>query len=182
MRRSQHRRLSGLTLIETTFALALTMVVSGMLIAQIGQHGAIMSRVRKSRFLTQEAPLTNLVLAKTLGNSEDFQLYADRTNAINNTSRVTDGSRAVKMFFRAPLTASTPGATGSAIISFETVNSKPGLYFYLQDSAGGWAGAPSWAISTGDLSDASFSTSSGLLQVTLSGSYGEVITYAVEKK
>ena len=171
------KRTQGMTLIETTLIIALSMMVGVMILMHMSAHSTIMIKARQARFLTEEAPVVGLILAKTVSNSEDFRIYPSRTQAIGDSGSTTTGGAAIRLLLRQPT-----GQPFGLVIAYESVNGVQGLYVYQQDPASlSWPSAPSWSVTTTPLAAVDFSNNTGVLLMKMTGIFGEEITYAAEK-
>ena len=106
---------------------------------------------------------------------------------------------AVRLWMRQP--NSTSNVTSrQAVVSYETINSHPGIYFFLANNAGTFSATPNWELAGGWLTSATFSVSlpttpasqyqlfvtnpsmSGVLIVILNGSNSDWYAFSAEKK
>jgi prepilin-type N-terminal cleavage/methylation domain-containing protein len=180
------RRQTGFTLIELTLVMAISVMVAGALIGMLQAHIQMLTQAAKNTFLAQDAPFIGLLLTRTMGNADDYRIYADGPTAMSDGTRTTTGA-AVRLWMRQP--NSTTNTLQQAVISFETYNSHQGIYFYLTDPITGVLPAtPSWEMAGGKLTNAKFefdlttAPHPGVLLVTLTGSYGDWYQFAAEKK
>jgi hypothetical protein len=196
MKRSRER---GETLIEMALVAGVSVMIAVCLFEMVTTHLSMLNRASQYRFLSQDAPVIGLLLAKTMANADDYRIYDSRTDALALANATTTGT-AIRLWMRqandidpqAPSSGSTNFR--QAIISYETYNGNPGLYFFLQTpnagnvypANGNFPTAPSWQMAGSDLTGATFANDSamapGILLATLSGSNNEQIIYAAEKK
>ena len=181
-------RESGYTLIEMAIVAGVSVMVAGALFGMLKTHLSMVSQTTQYRFLAQDAPVIGLLLAKTMANADDYRIYASRTNALALSNATNSGS-AVRLWMR----QANDSTIRQAIISYETINGNPGLYFFLQTpnagniypANGNFPTAPSWQMAGSDLTNVIFANTApmapGILLATLSGS-NQQITYAAEKK
>jgi hypothetical protein len=175
---------AGYTLIELAFVMAAAVMLAACVLTFLNSHFAMLRAVIPYRFLAQQAPVTGLLLTKTMGNADDYRIYANRTNAVNSTNATTSGTT-IRIWMR-----QADGVSfRQAVISFETIGGQPGIYFFLQDPTTlAFPANPSWQLAGGDLTNVTFfnvSTNaggSGILQATLFGKNNDWVTYAAEKK
>jgi hypothetical protein len=149
----------------------------------LNPHFAMLRAAIPYRFLAQQAPITGLLLTKTMGNTDDYRIYGNRTDAINQANATTSG-KAIHVWMRQP---DGVNPFSEAIISFETISGQPGLYFFLKDpTTATFPATPSWQLAGGDLTNVNFfnvsANANGILQATLFGKNNDWITYAAEKK
>jgi prepilin-type N-terminal cleavage/methylation domain-containing protein len=177
------RRQCGFTLIELALVMGISVMVAGALIGMFKAHIQMLTQASKNTFLAQDAPFIGLLLTRTIGNAEDFRIYAAGPNARSNTNPTLTG-QAIRLWMRQP-----NNVFRQAVVSYETNNSQPGLYFYLTDPVTGvLPTAPSWKMAGGQLTNTSFAFDSttgphpGVLLVTLTGSYNDWYQFAAEKK
>ena len=177
------RRQSGFTLIELTLVMGISVMVAGALIGMFQAHIQMLNQAAKYRFLAQDAPFIGLLLTRTVGNAEDYRIYATGSDARSDVNRVISG-QAVRLWMRQP-----NSTFRQAVVSFETFNSHRGIYVYLT-STGTFLATPNWELAggqgVGQLNAATFDAASvvrpGVLLVTLTGTYFEQYTFSAEKK
>jgi len=184
-------RQSGYTLIEMALVSGISVMIAAGLFGMINLHLSMLAGAAQYRFLSQDAPVIGLLLTKTMANADDYRIYASRANALALINATTAGS-AVRLWMR----QANDSTTRQAIISYETINGNPGLYFFLQaanagnpityPANGNFPTAPSWQMAGSDLTGVTFANTAaiapGILLATLSGSNNQQITYAAEKK
>src|ERR1700674_2651003 len=95
------RRQSGFTLIELTMVMGISVMVAGALIGMFQAHIQMLNQALKYNFLAQDAPFIGLLLTKTIGNAEDYRVYADGPTARADGTRTLTGS-AVRLWMRQP--------------------------------------------------------------------------------
>jgi prepilin-type N-terminal cleavage/methylation domain-containing protein len=185
------RRQSGFTLIELTLVLGVSALVASALIGMFQAHIQMLTQALKYKFLSQDAPFIGLLLTRTIGNAEDFRIYASGAAARSATGTPVLTGAAVKLWMRQP-----NSTFRLAVVSFETINSQSGIYFFLTDlSTATFSTTPNWEMagaSSVSLSAANFAFDSttlspadphpGVLLVTLTGSYNDWYKFAAEKK
>jgi len=175
------RRQSGFTLIELTLVMGISVMVASGLIGMFQAHIQTMNQALKYKFLAQDAPYIGLLLTRTIGNAEDYRIYATGTAARSNGTPVLTG-QAVGLWMRQP-----NSTFRQAVVSYETINGHPGIYFFLANSAGTFSATPNWELAGGQLTGATFyvdqtTASTGVLLVKLNGSYNDWYQFAAEKK
>jgi hypothetical protein len=171
------RQQSGFTLIELTLVLGVSIMIASALVGMFNAHLQIMNQAAQYRFLAKGAPFIGLLLTKTIGNAEDYRIYTSRTGAMSANGTAVLTGNAVRLWMRQP-----NSTFRQAILSFESIGNHPGIYFFLADDTGTFPAAPSWQLAGGQLTGATFDASTGVLRVTLNGSYGDQYTFAAEKK
>jgi len=181
-------RQSGYTLIEMALVSGISVMIAVGLFGMIHLHLSMLATAAQYRFLTQDAPVIGLLLTKTMANADDYRIYGSRTDALALHDATTAGT-AVRLWMR----QANDSTSRQAIISYETINGNPGLYFFLQTpnagniypANGNFPTAPSWQMAGSDLTNVIFANTApmapGILLATLSGS-NQQITYAAEKK
>ena len=179
------RAQSGFTLIELSLVLAVSVMLASALVGMFNANLQMMSQAVQYQFLAKDAPFIGLLLTRTIGNAEDYRIFAKRSDAVNGTPAILTGS-VVRLWMRQPFPPSTSKINEpyrQAILSFETVNGRQGIYFFLaDDNTGTFPTTPSWELAGGQLTGAIFDATSGVLLATLNGSYGDQYTFAAEKK
>ncbi len=187
---------NGHTLIEMALVLGISTMIAAGLVMMLQVHFNMLAKATQYRFLTNDAPTIGLLLTKTMANADDYRIYPSRTAALSLTGAANSGS-AVRLWMR----QANDNTTRQAIISYETINGNPGLYFFLQTpnsgnvypSNGNFPTSPSWQMAGSDLTGATFSNTAagapvnlqnapGILLATLHGANNQQITYAAEKK
>jgi hypothetical protein len=173
----KRRRQGGFSLIELTLVVSLSVMLASAVVGMFNTNLQMTNQAVKYQFLAKDAPFIGLLLTKTIGNAEDYRIFANRNNAVAGTPAALTGP-AVRLWMAQP-----NGTFRQAILSFETIAGHRGIYFFLADDATGTFPAnPSWELAGGQLTNATFDASTGLLLATLNGSYGDQYTFAAEKK
>ena len=187
------RRQSGFTLVELALVMGISIFVAGALIGMFQAHIQMLNQALKYKFLAQDAPFIGLLMTRTIGNAEDYRVYASGSAARSASTPVLTGS-AVRLWMRQPNSTSNQPNSSSrqAIVSFETpAGGQLGIYFYLADNTGAFSATPNWEIagtSPVSLSNATFAFDPatglhpGVLLVTLNGSYNDQYIFAAEKQ
>jgi prepilin-type N-terminal cleavage/methylation domain-containing protein len=171
------RRQRGFSLIELTLVVSLSVMLASAVLGMFNSNLQMMNQAVKYQFLAKDAPFIGLLLTKTIGNAEDYRIFANRNNAVAGTPAVLTGP-AVRLWMRQP-----NSTFRQAILSFEPINNHQGIYFFLADDlTGAFPATPSWELAGGQLTGATFDTSTGVLLAILNGSYGDQYTFAAEKK
>jgi prepilin-type N-terminal cleavage/methylation domain-containing protein len=176
------RHQNGFTLIELTLVLGISVMVASALIGMFQAHVQMLTQAAKYKFLAQDAPFIGLLLTRTIGNAEDYRIYGTGSAARSNSSPALTG-QAVRLWMRQPNSTST-NTFRLAVVSYETVNSHPGIYFFLADSTGTFSATPNWELAGGQLTAATFAfdTTTGVLLSTLTGTYNDQYIFSAEKK
>jgi hypothetical protein len=173
----KRRRQGGFSLIELTLVVGVSVMLASAVVGMFNTNLQMTNQAVKYQFLAKDAPFIGLLLTKTIGNAEDYRIYANRNNAVTGTPAVLTGP-AVRLWMAQP-----NGSFRQAILSFETIGGHKGIYFFLaDDTTGTFPETPSWELAGGQLTNATFDASTGLLLATLTGSYGDQYTFAAEKK
>jgi hypothetical protein len=198
------RRQSGFTLIELTLVTGISVMVASLLIGMLQAHVQMLTQALKYNFLAQDAPFIGLLLTRTMASAEDYRIYGSGSDARSNTNPVLTGL-AVRLWMRQPNSISNNTGTSNstfrqAVVSYETYNGHPGIYFYLADSTGTFSATPNWELAGGQLAggpgsqltSATFAFDSttispndphpGVLLVTLKGNNLDWYKFAAEKK
>jgi prepilin-type N-terminal cleavage/methylation domain-containing protein len=173
----KNRRQQGFTLIELTVVMSLSMLIAFTLTGMLQTHLQMMSKVSKYQFVAKDAPFIGLLLTKTVGNAEDYRIYATRAAVASNSTPILTG-QAVRLWMRQP-----NSTFRQALLSYETINGHKGLYFLPENPSGsGSFPSAAWELAGGQLTNTAFDASTGILLVTLTGTYGDTYTFAAEKK
>jgi hypothetical protein len=176
-------------LIEMALVTGISIMIAAGLVTMLGVHFNMLGLVAQYRLLTNDAPTIGLLLTKTMANADDYRIYPSRTLALSLTGATNSGS-AIRIWMRQP----NDNTTVQAIISYETINGNPGLYYFLQTpnagnvypANGNFPTSPTWQMAGSDLTGATFANTAagtpGILLATLYGANNQQITYAAEKK
>jgi Tfp pilus assembly protein PilE len=175
----KRRQQGGFTLVELALVLAVSVMVAGALIGMFQAHVKMLNQAVKNNFLAQDAPFIGLLLTRTIGNAEDYRVYATGAAARSGTGTPTLVGQAVKLWMRQP-----NSTFRIAVVSFEPGNAQPALYFFLADSSGVFSATPTWELAGGQLNSATstFNATTGLLVATLNGSNNDWYRFSAEKK
>jgi hypothetical protein len=186
------RQKAGFTLIELALVLSVSVMVASALIGMFQAHIQMLTQALKYNFLAQDAPFIGLLMTRTIGNAEDFRIYASGAVARSTTGTPALTGSAVKLWMRQP-----NSTFRLVVVSFENnVTNGQGIYVYLTDlSTGVFSITPNWEMAGSSplsLSAVNFAfdsttisptdTHPGVLLVTLTGSYNDWYRFAAEKK
>jgi hypothetical protein len=166
----------GFTLVELALVMGVSVMVASALIGMFQAHVQTLNQAVKANFLAQDAPFIGLLLTRTIANAEDYRIYSSGAAARADGARVLAGS-AVRLWMRQP-----NSTFRQAVVSYEAVNGHTGIYFFLADTAGTFSTTPNWELAAGQLTNATFDATSGVLVATLYGSYYDWYQFAAEKK
>jgi prepilin-type N-terminal cleavage/methylation domain-containing protein len=166
---------SGFTLIELTLVMGISVMVAGALIGMFQAHIQMLTQAYKYNFLAEDAPFIGLLLTRTIGNAEDYRVYASGPIARTSTGTPVLTGPAVKLWMRQP-----NSKFRQVVVSFESIGGHQGIYVFLTDT--GTFSAPPWELAGGQLTNATFDATSGVLLATLNGSYNDQYIFAAEKK
>lgn len=132
--------------------------------------------IKGAAFLSVEAAGTGLLFSKTAGSCDDYRIYPNRSVAQSGAGATLGGS-AVRLYYRQPA-----GQPIQGIISGESVKGQYGVYYYLADLSGNFPPNPTWSLTTGQTTDATFQFTNGVLSMTLTDQAGNSITYGATRK
>jgi hypothetical protein len=202
----KRRRQSGFTLIELALVMGMSVMVAGLLIGMFQAHVQMLNQAAKNNFLAGDAPFIGLLLTRTIGNAEDYRIYATGPVARASGAPALTGS-AVQLWMRQP-----NSTFRQAVVSYETASYPAGnpahqaLYFYLATSPATtttpatYSSTPTWELAGGWLTGATFSVSlpstpvnqyqlvvtnpsmAGVLIVILNGTWNDWYAFSAEKK
>lgn len=164
-------RFRGLSLMEVTLAMTLTMLISGTIVTMVAQQVTFMRMLGEFSFLREEAPLVNSLLARVFSQSNYYRIYAAKSDAFSEVGPVNSGGSAVHLRFVNP-----DGSMDRAVIAFEVIGGDAQLNYYHYVNGTGWPDTATWTI-TSKLAYAVFSDSTGVLTISLTGKAQEQITY-----
>ncbi len=121
-------------------------------------------------FLRDDAPQVNIMLTGILGKADSYRIYGSTADAKAAANAVNTGGTAVRLTFRNP-----DGSLAEGIVDFSTLAGQGQLGYY--NFNGAWAATPDWFISR-RATAVTFDDTTRILLVTLTGPFGEQITYA----
>jgi Prokaryotic N-terminal methylation motif len=170
------RSQSGFTLIELTMVMGISIMVAGALIGMFQAHIQMLNQARKYNFLAQDAPFIGLLLTRTIGNAEDYRIYASGPIARTSTGTPVLTGPAVKLWMRQP-----NSTFRQVVVSFESIGGHQGIYVFLTDT-GTFSATPNWELAGGQLTGVTFDATLGVLLATLTGSYNDQYIFSAEKK
>jgi Prokaryotic N-terminal methylation motif len=179
------RRQSGFSLIELAIVMGASAMIAFGLIGMLQAHAQVVTQAFKFKFLAQDAPFVGLLLTKTIGNAEDYRIYASGSAARSTTGTPVLTGTAIRLWMRQP-----NSTFRQAVVSYESVSNHTGLYFFLADSTGTFSAIPNWEFVGSQLASQTsdgktltgFDASTGVLLVTLVGINNEWYKFAAEKK
>jgi hypothetical protein len=186
MKKIQRQR--GFSLVELTLVLGVSMMIASALVGMFNLHLQMMKQTTQYRFMAEDAPFIGLLLTRTIGNAEDYRIYASRTAAQSQTETPILSGPAVKLWMAQP-----GGTFRQAILSFEIISGHQGIYFFLADpNTGIFPATPNWELAGSQLTAATFNANAnsnpttgilpGVLLITLNGSNNDQYMFAAEKK
>jgi hypothetical protein len=168
--RYARRKQSGMTLVELTVYMAMALALSAALLMMLQSHFTFMRMLSSMAFLRDDAPQMNTMLTGILGQADSYRIYGSAIDAKAATNAVNTGGTAVRLRFRNP-----NGTFSEGIVDFSVIAGEPQLGYY--NFNGAWSASPDWLISQQPTA-VDFDDTSGILLVTLTGPFGEQITYA----
>src|SRR5580704_16636364 len=101
--------------------MGISVLVAGALIGMFQAHIQMLTQASKYKFLAQDAPFIGLLLTRTIGNAEDYRIYATGAVARSTTGTPALTGQAVKLWMRQP-----NSTFRLAVVSFEPGNARPG--------------------------------------------------------
>jgi hypothetical protein len=150
-------------------ALSIILALGLALMVMLQQHVQFMEMFRRQSFLAADAPKIGNLLGRILNHADHYFVYASKADALAGAKPVLAGGRAVRLFFK-----SAAQVTEERLIAVEATATGNALRFYGSRLDGT---ATSWTISN-RITDAQFTSSQGILNITLDGPNGEEVTYA----
>src|SRR6476469_9333258 len=136
------RRQSGFTLIELALVMGISIFVAGALIGMFQAHIQMLTQAFKYNFLAQDAPFIGLLLTRTIGNAEDYRIYATGAAARSSSGTAVMNGLTVTLWMHQP-----NSCFRQYVVSFETINSDRGIFFFLADSTTGtFPTNPNWEL------------------------------------
>jgi hypothetical protein len=182
------RRHSGFTLIELTLVLGMSVMVASALIGMFKAHIQMLTQAAKYKFLAQDAPFIGLLLTRTIGNAEDYRIYASGTVARSSSGTAVLTGSAVKLWMRQPNSTFLMAVVSSETPTSGPFSGHPGIYFYLTNT-GIFSATPNWELAgltpgpaATSAPGATFDATTGVLLATLNGSYNDWYQFSAEKK
>lgn len=160
----------GLSLMEVTLAMTMTMIIGTASVTMIAQEVSFMSLMRAFSFLRDEAPIVNSLVVRLFSQAESYRIYGSKSAAFSGGTSINTGGKAVWLSFRNP-----DGTTQQAVVAFEGTGANVALNYYHRTTSG-WGSSPNWTI-TSRPSNVTFADDTGVLLITLTGPAGEQLTY-----
>lgn len=171
MKSASNRKRRGFTLIELSVAIMLGMATGAMVLTLFNQQLVFLRIFKDQNFLTDEAPIISNYVSRLIGKADRFRLHATVEDALSGTNPRLTASPVVVLNFKQP-----DGTLRASILSFATLPTGRGLYYYRVSEAGN-LNAPLWAVTKAP-TDVSFAVEQGVLRMRLTGPRSEQITYS----
>src|SRR5260221_7798016 len=96
------QRQSGFSLIELTIVVAASMLIASGVVGMFNFNLQMLNQAVRYQFLAKDAPFIGLLLTRTIGNAEDYRIYASRAAATGaNGAPVITGS-AIRLWMAQP--------------------------------------------------------------------------------
>ena len=108
------RRQKGMTLIELTIYIAMSLALSAALLMMLQSHFTFMRMISSMAFLRDEAPQVNVMLTGIMGKADSYRIYGSTNDAKAATNAVNTGGTAVRLRFRNP-----DGSFAEGIVGFQ---------------------------------------------------------------
>ena len=159
---------SGFTLLEMSTAFGILMVIGVAILGMLQQHAKFLEMFRRQSFLAAEAPKIGNLLARILNEADYYFVYANKDEALASGQPTLAPGRAVKLYFKSPNQENV-----ERMIVAEDTAKGTALRFYSWKEDGSES---AWTIAT-RLGGASFQSDQGILNMTLQGPNGELVTY-----
>ncbi len=159
---------AGFTLLEMSAAFGVLMVIGIAMLAMLQQHTKFLELFRQQSFLAAEAPKIGNLLSRILNEADHYFVYPGKAEALAAGQPTMAPGQAVKLFFKSP-----NQGTEERMIVAESTTKGTALRFYSLRQDGTTS---SWTIAS-RLGGASFQSDQGILNMTLQGPNGEVVTY-----
>src|SRR5260221_10868338 len=173
----KRRGQNGFSLIELSIVVGASVLIASGVVSMFNFNLQMLNQAVRYQFVAKDAPFIGLLLTRTIGNAEDYRIYASRGAATANAGPVLTGP-AVRLWMAQP-----GGTYRQAVLSFETIGGRQTIYFFpANDATGALPAAPSLEGAGGPLTNATFDASTGGLLATLNGSYGDQYKIAAEEK
>ena len=162
---------SALTLVETTLALSVGMMVAAMVMALFSQQIAFLRIFGLQNFLNEEAPMVSMHVSRIIGKADRYRLHDNLDDALANRNPRLENAPVLLMNFQQP-----DGTTRATALAFETRNDLEALYYHVVPDSGALP-EPEWFV-TDRAEDVAFSIEAGILRMRLTRPAGEQITYS----
>lgn len=166
------RRVRGFTLVELALAICMGLMIAAIAMSLINNQLTFLAMYRRQNFLIEEAPVINRMLSKMISQAERYRLHATRSDALTGTGATHAASPVVLLQYRQP-----DGKMRSTLMSFEEIDGRSALAYYILNEAGEAPATPDFVI-TRRAANISFRVEEGILKVTLTGPAGEEIVYS----
>ena len=165
--RARHNN-AGFTLMEVSTALGVMTMLAFTLVIMLQQHLQFLNMFKRQSFLSNEAPKIGNMLGRIINEADHYFVYATKADALAGGQPVLISGKAVMLYFKSP-----NQVIAQRLITVEATANGAGLFFYTLQAN---AIQSSWEISS-RISDANFLSNQGILNVSLSGPNGELVTY-----
>lgn len=127
----------GFSLIELTLVVGLSVMIASAVVGLFNANLRMMNQAIQYQFLAKDAPFIGLLLTRTIGNAEDYRIYASRTMATSANGTAVLTGPAVRLWMAQP-----NGTFRQAVLSFETIGGHRGIYFFLPTTMEGFRQLP----------------------------------------
>src|SRR6201997_2838406 len=148
-RMKKRREQGGFSLIELSLVVSLSVLVGSAVVGVFNLHLQMMNQAIRYQFLAKDAPFIGLLLTRTIGNAEDYRIYASRAAATSGTGTPVLTGPVVRLWMHQPRGATIDQPEDpfrQAILSFENIGGHTGIYFFLANDNGTFPATPSWEL------------------------------------
>jgi hypothetical protein len=188
MKLTFRQKYRAFTLLELSIAISIGIMIGAMLIALFNQQLAFLDIYRRQSFLIEEAPIINAHVSRLIGKADRFRLHPNTAAALGGVAvAVQARSPALELIFRQP-----DGSIQRSVLAYEGAAPNQRLNYYTQQLPNPIPNPPpnpapvlQWSITGKTAQDVvngmpgvSFLVVNGVLQMTLRGPVGEMITYS----
>src|ERR1700756_2922604 len=117
----KRRGQGGFSLIELTLVVGLSVMLASAVVGMFNTNLQMTNQAVRYQFLAKDAPFIGLLLTRTIGNAEDYRIYASRAAATGTSGTPVLTGPAVRLWMAQP-----SGTYRQAVLSFETIGGHKG--------------------------------------------------------
>src|SRR5260221_2954392 len=129
---------NGFSLIELSIVVGVSVLIASGVVGMFNFNLQMLNQAVRYQFVAKDAPFIGLLLTRTIGNAEDYRIYASRAAATSANGAPVLTGPAVRLWMAQP-----GGTYRQAVLSFETIGGRPTLYFFPgNEPAGGFSADP----------------------------------------
>src|SRR5258707_3895187 len=141
----KRRGQNGFSLIELSIVVGASVLIASGVVGMFNLNLRMLNQAVRYQFVAKDAPFIGLLLTRTIGNAEDYRIYASRAAATGANGAPVITGPAIRLWMAQP--GGTDQPYRQAVLSFETIGGPQALYFFLaDDTTGDIPATPSLAL------------------------------------